>query len=31
VDKQLGLKIEEQKHSAPVLVIDRVDRTPIEK
>jgi len=28
VDKQLGLKIEEQKHPIPVVVIDKVDRTP---
>lgn len=28
VDKQLGLKIEEQKHPVPVVVIDKVDRTP---
>ena len=28
MDKQLGLKLEEQKHPIPVLVIDKVDRTP---
>jgi uncharacterized protein (TIGR03435 family) len=31
VDKQLGLKLEEQKHPIPVVVIDHVDRTPSEK
>jgi uncharacterized protein (TIGR03435 family) len=31
VDKQVGLKLEEQKHPVPVLVIDKVERTPIEK
>jgi uncharacterized protein (TIGR03435 family) len=31
VDKQLGLKLEEQKHPVPVVVIDHVDRTPSEK
>jgi uncharacterized protein (TIGR03435 family) len=31
VDKQLGLKLEEQKHPIPVTVIDKVERTPIEK
>jgi uncharacterized protein (TIGR03435 family) len=31
IDKQLGLKIEEQKHSVPVIVIDSVDRTPTKK
>ena len=31
VDKQLGLKLEEQKHPVPVLVIDKVERTPTEK
>jgi uncharacterized protein (TIGR03435 family) len=30
VDKQLGLKLEEQKHPIPVMVIDKVDRTPSE-
>jgi uncharacterized protein (TIGR03435 family) len=30
VDKQLGLKLEEQKHPVPVLVIDKADRTPRE-
>jgi uncharacterized protein (TIGR03435 family) len=28
VDKQLGLKLEEQKHPVPVVVIDKVERTP---
>lgn len=31
VDKQLGLKLEEQKHPVPVLVIDRVLQIPVEK
>jgi uncharacterized protein (TIGR03435 family) len=31
VDKQLGLKLEEQKHPVPVVVIDKVERTPSEK
>jgi uncharacterized protein (TIGR03435 family) len=31
VDKQLGLKLEEQKHPVPVIVIDRVERTPAEQ
>ena len=31
VDKQLGLKLEEQKHPVTVTVIDKVERTPIEK
>jgi len=31
VDKQLGLKLEEQKHPVPVVVIDKVERTPTEK
>jgi uncharacterized protein (TIGR03435 family) len=31
VDKQLGLKLEEQKHPIQVLVVDHVDRTPSEK
>lgn len=31
VDKQLGLKLEERKHPMPVIVIDRVDRTPAEE
>ena len=31
VDKQLGLKLEEQKHAVPVVVIDRVERSPVEK
>ena len=31
VDKQLGLKLEEQKHPMPVVVIDKVERTPREK
>jgi uncharacterized protein (TIGR03435 family) len=30
VDKQLGLKLEDQKHPVPVLVIDKVNRTPRE-
>ena len=30
VDKQLGLKLAEQKHPMPVIVIDHVDRTPTE-
>jgi uncharacterized protein (TIGR03435 family) len=30
LDKQLGLKLEEQKHPIPVMVIDKVDRTPSE-
>lgn len=30
VDKQLGLKLEEQKHPVPVLVIDKAERTPRE-
>ncbi len=30
VDKQLGLKLEEQRHPVPALVIDRVNRTPSE-
>jgi uncharacterized protein (TIGR03435 family) len=30
VDKQLGLKLEEQKHPIPVLVIDKVAHTPRE-
>jgi uncharacterized protein (TIGR03435 family) len=31
VEKQLGLKLEEQKHPVPVVVIDKVERTPAEK
>jgi uncharacterized protein (TIGR03435 family) len=31
VDKQLGLKLEEQKHPVPVLMIDKVERTPREQ
>ena len=31
VDKQLGLKLTEQKHPVPVVVIDKVERTPAEK
>jgi uncharacterized protein (TIGR03435 family) len=31
VDKQLGLKLEEQKHPIPVLVIDHALQTPIDK
>jgi uncharacterized protein (TIGR03435 family) len=31
VDKQVGMKLEEQKHPVPVVVIDKVERTPIEK
>lgn len=30
LDKQLGLKLEQQKHPVPVLVIDRVERLPAE-
>jgi len=30
VDKQLGLKIEQQKHPIPMMVIDKVKRTPSE-
>ena len=30
VEAQLGLKLEEQKHPIPVLVIDKVNRTPSE-
>jgi uncharacterized protein (TIGR03435 family) len=30
MDKQLGLKLEEQKHPIPVLVVDKVERTPRE-
>jgi len=30
VDKQLGLKLEEQKHPIPVMVVDKADRTPSE-
>jgi uncharacterized protein (TIGR03435 family) len=28
VDKQLGLKLQEQKHPVPAVVIDKVERTP---
>jgi len=28
IDKQLGLKLSVEKHSMPIVVIDRVDRTP---
>jgi uncharacterized protein (TIGR03435 family) len=31
VDKQLGLKLEELKHSVPVLVVDKANQTPNEK
>lgn len=31
VDKQLGLKLEEQKHAVPVVAIDKVERTPSEQ
>jgi uncharacterized protein (TIGR03435 family) len=31
LDKQLGLKLEQQKHPVPVLVIDQVERLPLEK
>jgi uncharacterized protein (TIGR03435 family) len=31
VDKQLGLKLEEQKHPMPVIVIDKVERVPSDK
>jgi uncharacterized protein (TIGR03435 family) len=31
VDKQIGLKIEQQKHPLPMLVIDHADRTPADK
>jgi uncharacterized protein (TIGR03435 family) len=31
VDKQLGLKLAEQKHPVPVVVIDKAERTPREK
>jgi uncharacterized protein (TIGR03435 family) len=30
VDKQLGLKLEKEKRSLPVLVIDHIDETPTE-
>jgi uncharacterized protein (TIGR03435 family) len=30
IDKQLGLKIEERKQPMPVIVIDHVERTPVE-
>jgi len=30
IDKQLALKLEERKHPMPVIVIDHVERTPIE-
>ena len=31
LDKQLGIKLEEQKHPVPVVMIDKVERTPREK
>ncbi|HLK68173.1 MAG TPA: TIGR03435 family protein [Bryobacteraceae bacterium] len=31
IDKQMGLKLEEQKHTMSVYVIDRVERAPVEE
>jgi len=30
IEKQLGLKLEQQKQRLPVMVIDRIERTPTE-